>query len=346
MSLTPTIEVAKAAEEISSSERGGRGRKKPKMEDQQVHEIIDLEAEEENDDDDGKKMRKRFSKKGINKSDPISVEQYLEERDLHLAIMASLATNSPNFIDLSEESAENQLLWFDSQETSKNETPRFEMGQSSNSKNDPSFVCEICIEPKSSNESFSIKGCSHSYCTDCVFKYVASKLQDNVTAINCPVSGCDGWLEPEHCRSILPAEVFDRWGFALCEAFFLASEKFYCPYKDCSVMLINDGGEAVTQSECPNCYRMFCAECKVSWHEGISCEEFRKLNKDEREKEDIMLMNLATSKLWRRCPSCRFYVERSEGCLFMRCRCGVAFCYNCGNSLQNNGPHYCSKCRR
>lgn len=35
-----------------------------------------------------------------------------------------------------------------------------------------------------------------------------------------------------------------------------------------------------------------------------------------------MLMNLAKSKKWMRCPKCKFYVERSEGCLFMRCRFG------------------------
>lgn len=65
---------------------------------------------------------------------------------------------------------------------------------------------------------------------------------------------------------------------------------------------------------------MFCAQCKVTWHDGIGCEEFQKLHKDEREKDDIMLMNLAMSKSWKRCPNCRFYVERSAGCLYMKCR--------------------------
>ncbi|KAM1047387.1 hypothetical protein ACFX13_027339 [Malus domestica] len=119
-------------------------------------------------------------------------------------------------------------------------------------------------------------------------KYVVSKLQDNITSIRCPVPNCIGLLEPEYCRPILPPEVFYRRGSALCEAVILGSEKFYCPYKDCSAMLIDDGTEVVRQSVCPNCWRMFCAQCKVPWHEGIKCEEFLKLNKDEREKEDIV----------------------------------------------------------
>nr|GMC49909.1 probable E3 ubiquitin-protein ligase RNF217 [Ipomoea batatas]GMD74959.1 probable E3 ubiquitin-protein ligase RNF217 [Ipomoea batatas]GME21746.1 probable E3 ubiquitin-protein ligase RNF217 [Ipomoea batatas] len=68
----------------------------------------------------------------------------------------------------------------------------------------------------------------------------ASKLQQNVPQINCLVSGCTGVVEPHNCRSILPPQVFDRWGDALCEALVLASEKFYHPFKDCSALLIEE----------------------------------------------------------------------------------------------------------
>lgn len=160
------------------------------------------------------------------------------------------------------------------------------------------FICEICADSKPQKDSFKIKGCSHSYCFDCMKNYVASKLQDGVSHINCPVPSCPGLLEPEYCRDILPFEVFDRWGKLLCESVILASQKFYCPFKDCSALLIDDddGVELITQSECPSCFRLFCAQCKVGWHEGIECAEYQKLNKDERDKEDIMLRNLAKGK--------------------------------------------------
>ena len=66
-------------------------------------------------------------------------------------------------------------------------------------------------------------------------------------------------------------------------------------------MLTDDGGlerEAIMQSECPNCRRLFCAGCKVPWHSEIG--EFQKVNKDERDREDIMLMHLAKTKMWMR----------------------------------------------
>uniref|UniRef100_A0A803M8V8 RBR-type E3 ubiquitin transferase n=1 Tax=Chenopodium quinoa TaxID=63459 RepID=A0A803M8V8_CHEQI len=186
------------------------------------------------------------------------------------------------------------------------------------------FLCEICADSKPQKEAFKIKGCSHSYCSDCMKTYVASKLQDGVSIINCPVPSCSGVLEPEYCRDILPFEVFARWGNLLCESVILATQKFYCPFKDCSALLVDDGFEKVTMSECPSCFRLFCAQCKVGWHADIECAEYQSLNKDEREKEDIMLRKLAKIKNWQRCPKCKYYVEKSEGCLYMKCRCGLA----------------------
>ncbi|KAL6222118.1 hypothetical protein ACLB2K_005510 [Fragaria x ananassa] len=154
------------------------------------------------------------------------------------------------------------------------------------------------------NESFGIQNCSHSYCKDCINNHVASKLQENITIIKCPVPDCKGSLDPEYCRPILSPEVYNKWGNALCEAMIVGSQRFYCPFKDCSAMLIDDEPEEVVrESECPNCNRMFCAQCKVPWHAGIGCTEFQQLNEDEREREDIMLMNIAQNKHWRRCPN-------------------------------------------
>ncbi|KAK3438565.1 hypothetical protein EUGRSUZ_C03190 [Eucalyptus grandis] len=267
---------------------------------------------------------------GDSKSNAIFVEQYDEDRDLYAAIAASLIQTTPR--SFNEDGDDVRVL--DSlpagtrSSSSRKRKKQYsgssvtERGQSSNSKPDPSFICEICVEPKMGGELFRIKGCSHAYCNDCVTKYVTSKLHDNVTRIGCPVSGCGGVLEPGYCQSILPSEVFDRWGNALCEALILEAERFYCPFKDCSALLIKDECAAVLrESECPNCRRLFCAQCRVPWHAEIGCKEFQGLKEGEREREDIMLKKLAESKHWRRCPKCSFYVQKISGCQDVRCRC-------------------------
>ncbi|XP_065850704.1 E3 ubiquitin-protein ligase RSL1-like [Euphorbia lathyris] len=201
----------------------------------------------------------------------------------------------------------------------------------------PSFVCEICVEPKALIESFSLKGCSHFYCTQCVVSYVASKLDDSITRISCPVTKCEGVLEPEYCKDILPKKLFDRWGIALCESVIQTSQKIYCPFKDCSALLIHDTGMEIQSSYCPSCKRAFCVSCKVPWHSEVNCKKFQKLKK---KGDDVMMIDLAKRKNWRRCPKCNFYVEKSTGCFYIKCRCGYAFCYRCG-TCSSTTSHVC-----
>ncbi|PRQ47101.1 putative transcription factor C2H2 family [Rosa chinensis] len=267
-------------------------------------------------------------------------------------------TKVPTFIDLSDEpddgdDDEIRILRFKPTKThfKKRRTNPFTSGSvsepgqsSSDSLTDyPPFVCAICADDKPGYQSFPIENCNHVYCSDCVINYIDFKLQENEPTIRCPVPGCKGLLEPEYCRSVLPAQVFARWGKAMCDAVIQGSEKFYCPYQDCSALLIDDGEEVVRESQCPHCGRMFCAQCKVAWHVGMDCSEFQRLSVDERGNEDVMLRNLAQSQNWRRCPSCMFYVEKSVGCSYMRCRCGYAFCYNCGVQAVS---HTCRSCHK
>ncbi|KAI3897331.1 hypothetical protein MKW92_047000 [Papaver armeniacum] len=192
--------------------------------------------------------------------------------------------------------------------------------------------CEICMEPKAKSETRnSTSKCSHIYCSGCITKHIESKIQENISMITCPEANCDKTLEPYSCRDIISSEVLDRWENALCESSLLASQKFYCPFKDCSVMLMNeDDGVIVTSSECPYCNRLFCAQCKVPWHSELTCDEFHERKRGG--EEDMSLINLAKYKKWTRCPSCRFFVERTSGCPHITCRCANQFCYKCGNS--------------
>ncbi|CAH2047711.1 unnamed protein product [Thlaspi arvense] len=279
-----------------------------------------------------------LSSRGSTKHDAISVENYDQHRRLRNK------SEPPIFIDLDqynngeEDDDDLRILCF---------PPILEKGQSSKSKplRPLTFYCEICVESKPIIESFPINGCSHSYCNDCVSKYVAAKLQDNLLSIDCPVTGCYGRLEPDQCRLILPREVFDRWGDALCEAVMMRSNRFYCPYKDCSALVFFEcEDEKMKESECPHCNRMVCVRCGTKWHPEITCEEFQMLGENERERDDILLKKMAENHKWRRCPSCKFYIEKSQGCLYMKCRCGLAFCYNCGTPSKDTS-HYCYSCK-
>lgn len=182
------------------------------------------------------------------------------------------------------------------------------------------ICCEICIEEKQSHEMFTTQGCSHSFCSICISRHVDSKLQDNIINISCPGVGCNNMFEPEPLKSIVPPDVIARWEHQLSESTILPSQKYYCPYTDCMEVLVNDEEEGViiTQSECPNCWRLFCAQCKVPWHQGFSCSEFKRSKQDKRGAKELRL--LAKMNKWKKCTNCKYYVEKTEGCIHITCR--------------------------
>ncbi|XP_040383265.1 probable E3 ubiquitin-protein ligase ARI2, partial [Oryza brachyantha] len=211
------------------------------------------------------------------------------------------------------------------------------------------FYCTICMETVDAVQRFAIAGCTHAFCASCVRQYIAAKVEENVLSIGCPDPGCNGGgaLHPEACRGVIPPRLFQRWGDALCDSA-LSSLKFYCPFSDCSALLVDDPGDGeaeITDAECPHCRRMFCARCKVPWHDGATCAEFQKLGKDERGRDDLLLRNVAQESKWQRCPKCKMYVDRVDGCVFIICRCGHCFCYLCASPMSRQN-HHCKTCKR
>ncbi|KAL5794021.1 hypothetical protein ACOSP7_002615 [Xanthoceras sorbifolium] len=79
-----------------------------------------------------------------------------------------------------------------------------------------------------------------------------------------------------------------------------------------------EGDQITRPSKSPYCNRQFCVQCKAPWHAGIKCEEyFQNLNKDERKHGDITLMKLAKNRNWKRCPNCRYFVDKKDGCMYI-----------------------------
>ncbi|KAG6472576.1 hypothetical protein ZIOFF_070042 [Zingiber officinale] len=205
--------------------------------------------------------------------------------------------------------------------------------------------CAICMEEKYSFQCVALRGCDHAYCTACVSQYVAAKVAANEGAIGCPDPECEaGVVAPESCRFILPDKVFDRWCDRLCEEAIAGPARFYCPFDDCSALLIHEEAEVANLTavaNCLHCRRQLCARCKVPWHENYTCEDYRSLVVDENGRS---LVNLAKDNKWQRCPNCGFFIQRSQGCNYMKCRCKRAFCYKCAGPVDEK-THSCSKCK-
>ncbi|GKB92230.1 zinc finger, C6HC-type containing protein [Tanacetum coccineum] len=189
------------------------------------------------------------------------------------------------------------------------------------------YFCDICMETKTESDMFQNKNvCRHLFCSECLGKHVESKIKENMTTVTCPSPRCRREIVPKVCQTIVSKEILNQWKKALSEL-----KKFKCPYKDCSEMLVdNNRKKPGTSSKCPRCKQLYCPHCKVIWHSEMDCKDFQRFRKGEREPGDLLLMKLAKINSWQRCPKCKFYVDRRDGCPRIDCRCGCVFCHNCG----------------
>lgn len=154
-----------------------------------------------------------------------------------------------------------------------------------------------------------------------------------------PCPGCLGgniapaMLNPQACLTALagtgpPHDAFERLMIQkehtkrLC---YCANEKCSMPF-DFEEVPLPSGERGQPMATCPVCGTDTCVDCKVRWHTGRSCAQFRA----EHDGSD-MLAKLAEKKKWKACPMCKVTIEKTQGCDHMRCRCGVSFCYRCGN---------------
>jgi E3 ubiquitin-protein ligase RNF144 len=172
--------------------------------------------------------------------------------------------------------------------------------------------------------------CAHAFCRACLEGHVRAKVESgSAAAVRCLDATCGSNLDPELCRAALPGDVFERWCAALCESIFVGARRTYCPYPDCSEMMVADDddhkGEPVTQSECQVCRRLFCAQCGVPWHAGSDCAAYKHLGKVDTAREDMMVLEMAKGKNWKRCPRCQFFVEKTDGCLHITCRYSILY---------------------
>ncbi|OIV93316.1 hypothetical protein TanjilG_23088 [Lupinus angustifolius] len=199
--------------------------------------------------------------------------------------------------------------------------------------------CSICCEDRPLPTMMTMK-CSHKFCSHCLRAYVDGKVQSCQVPIRCPQPGCKYCISANECRSFLPFTSFESLEKALAETSFLHSDKIYCPFPNCSVLLdprecLSSRASSSTQSdnscvECPVCQRFICVDCKVPWHSSMSCEEFQNLPEEAKDATDITLHHLAQNKRWKRCQQCHRMIELSHGCYHMTCWCGHEFCYSCG----------------
>ncbi|KAK8581105.1 hypothetical protein V6N13_144146 [Hibiscus sabdariffa] len=122
---------------------------------------------------------------------PISDEKYASELHLQEALMSSVISSriGSGFIHHFQ-----TYHHVNSRATPKGKQKQ--TGESSNSHTNNGSLCTICMDFKPVEEMFRSNTCFHLFCKDCISKYVAAKIQENIAMVKCPDVNCQAALEP------------------------------------------------------------------------------------------------------------------------------------------------------
>ncbi|KAI3838575.1 hypothetical protein MKW92_014509 [Papaver armeniacum] len=130
-------------------------------------------------------------------------------------------------------------------------------------------ICMICMEAKPVNEMRNTTNkCSHSYCTKCIAKHIASKVQEKITLIRCPEFNCKERLEPDSCRDIISGAVLDRWEISLCESLRIVSDRVLRSGGAQDKLLI----QLAEKKKWRQCGSEFCYGCGATWSKTHEAE--------------------------------------------------------------------------
>ena len=198
--------------------------------------------------------------------------------------------------------------------------------------------CPVCLDDFAPSQ-LTDAGCGHRICLTCWRDYMSDAVKTEgrnvATTSHCPMSECQHRLDEVHWRSLAAPDVYAKYEQFLVRSFIALSSDFvWCPKDGCD-RAIHYAGER-SDILCPGCAYFFCRLCEQPAHAPCTCREASQWRTDKNS-----LQNAATRRLlmrdYKRCPGCSVYLQRTEGCNHMTCKCGAQWCYMCKGDWKDHG---------
>ncbi|KAF3041458.1 hypothetical protein E8E11_004650 [Didymella keratinophila] len=177
-------------------------------------------------------------------------------------------------------------------------------------------------------------------CTECLRSHILAQLETRgAVNINCIQSHAtplppelrsseqisllksEQWLP--YAQQFLPKDLHDVFYQQLFDHFIhnTTATLWVCP-SDCGYgdgILQTSDTPGFPHVECPGCHDRFCVNCKVLWHDGQTCQQYRAQHLELRDQDEVRQLHEMARLGARRCPRCQFIIVKEGGCNHVHC---------------------------
>ena len=197
-------------------------------------------------------------------------------------------------------------------------------------------TCKICYETLSKKEKkFNNLPCGHLCCTECWVNYLQTLISEGkVEKIKCAEHKCEEILTEDFIMKHIKnnKKLVEKYQKFKNRAIILKDpNKKMCPQPNCESYL-----EKQFQTKYVKCKKghYYCFECLKPPHGKETCETVL--------EKDFLLWK--KDKVIKKCPKCKIYTEKNEGCNHMTCTsCKYQWCWLCEGEYQY-GHYYSGRC--
>ena len=188
--------------------------------------------------------------------------------------------------------------------------------------------CKICFEKIDFKDIICLEW-SHIYHPECMNSYIKSKIDSKSFPISCPEPGWEKNLIEDDIRPFWDDDLYNKYLNFQFNNYIESNNCFiHCPTADWEYIFEWNGDKQNQKFTWRIWDKTYCMNCRVIWHEGMNWQQFEE--EKEPSPEDKTFFNFVNGSSLKRCPKCRFWVEKSEGCNHMTWRCKFEFWYSCG----------------
>jgi len=196
--------------------------------------------------------------------------------------------------------------------------------------------CLVCFDTITDENKFVLTSCGHTNCCrTCLIEHINVSITDATFPINClscsvPILLCD-------LKEIIPQSLKGLFKSSYRKYIMDNRSKFnLCLTPDCSGIARK---EKSPKYDCKECLRSYCILCQLTYHDGLTCEQYKSVAVFDRQFEEWKKTSDS-----RPCPNCLTPILKNSGCNHMTCAlCRAHFCWLCtpgGPNQKTSGPVY------